>query len=128
MTQLSVFQKIGQIVLSSKARQDQEYEEFFKFYRALVETTDGEVATAIGTTNVDVVCTGWTAHQTWGIKLTPADYLFWKEKYAIGVRFKYSLEAVKAAILAKMVNAAQDTKLTAEERKQLLALLDEPTT
>ena len=124
---LSVFQKLGDIVLSSKRRVELEYEDFFKFYRALVEITDSEVAKAVGGTSITVVLLD-KKEETYKLELTATDYLWWKEKVAVGLRFKFSMEAVKAAILGQMTKAAETNKLTAEERKQILSLFDEPQT
>lgn len=118
-----VFQQIGQLVLTGKRRRDLECEGFMKFFRALVEMTDSAVAKEVGGVSVTVLLVG-NKEETWKIELTASDYAFWKEKFAVGVRFKYSLDAVKAAILKAMTAAAERNKLTADERKQLLALLD----
>lgn len=121
---LTVFQRVGEIVFSSHARKTQEHVEFLTFYRTLVETIDGDVAKAIGKT-VITVNVPWTGkEENWSIELTVADYLFWKEKIAIGVRFKYAIDAVKAAILGSMTKAGENNKFTAAERKEILGLLE----
>lgn len=117
----SVFQQIGLIFQASKARKDAENVAFLAFLKELIEKTDGDIAAAVGRVSVDLV--KGTAPSNAGIILSVEDYIFWKNKFADGYRFKKPVEQVKSDILAKLAKAAEDNNLTADERKSLLALL-----
>jgi hypothetical protein len=118
----SVFLQVGSIFLSSKARREAEYSDFLSFYKSLVEQTDGAVASAVGTISVDVRV--GKEKKSYGIILSPTDYLWWKQSLAENVVFEKSVEHIKSSMLIALAKAAEGNKLTAEERKALLALLD----
>lgn len=120
----SVFQKVGDIFLVSKKRRDAEYADFLEFFRTLVEETDSAVASAVG--HIDVMVVQGKEEKQWGVLLTVADYIFWKQHITEdGVRFKKSIDQVKSDILRRLAKKAEDNNLTADERKSLITLLDQ---
>lgn len=118
----ATFKAVSGIFLSSKSRRDKEYAEFLSFFRELIEETDGAIANAFGKINVEVA-RGKTK-ETCGLILTVADYIYWQEKFAAGFHFVEGIEAVKTKILMCLAEKAESNKLTADERKALLAILD----
>lgn len=119
----ALFKKVGDIFLSSKKRRDDEIADFLSFYRTIVEEMDAAVAAACGPTQVEVMAAGKI--ESWSIRLTVADYIWWKQKFADGVRFTKPVAKVKSDMLMRLAKETESNKLTAEERKALIALFDQ---
>lgn len=121
----AIMQGVADIFTASKARRDAEYADFLSFYRNLVENVSADVAKAIGKVN-DFMVEGSKDRSQAPIYLTATCYLEWKQAIADGQWFtKSSIEQVKTFMLMALAKSAEANKLTTEERKALMALLDQ---
>lgn len=127
MIELNVFKAIADLAVGAKARRDEEHQEFLRFYRSLVETLPTMATEAFGNLN-GVKVTARKAAQSWGIELTVSDYLWWKHEIEQGARFVEGVAAVQTSMLHRLSKAAEAQRLSPEERKEMLSLIDGSTT
>ncbi len=122
---LNIFSAISDLAIGARLRRKAEDGEFLKFYRSIVETVSPEVVSIFGhMPNVHVVSNG--KKEEWGIELTATDFIWWKSKLESGdVRFVEGGNAIKAAMLHRMARMAEVEKLSADERKRLISLLED---
>ena len=121
---INIFKKVADLALGAKRREDAEYADFLKFYRDLVEVLPTEVVELFDGCPRAVISKG--AEYKWIIQLTATDFIWWKTKIEQeGARFKNGVTNAKLAMLEKLAKSAEAKSLTPEERKTLLAMLDE---
>lgn len=119
------FRRVGELAIGAKARRQAENEEFLKLHRQIVETVPIEIVKAFGTLDNVALYDPKGKEATGGIELTVADHLWWKKLLAKGNRFRWGIQPVKDYMLEHLVKQIEDTTLEPEQRKALLALLDE---
>lgn len=121
---IEAFKKIADLALGAKKREDEEYADFLKFYRGLVETLPADAVKIFGRCDRCVVKNG--TESTWGLELTATDFWWWKNEIEnFGARFKNGTKVAKNAMLTQMAKKAEGTTLPPEVRKALIALLEE---
>lgn len=121
---MTIFTDIADIAFGARKRRIAEHEEFLKFYRELVETVPQEVVALFGKMTVRVVEAEVQAD--WGILLTATDYIFWKNKLLEGrIKFVKGDKRIKQLMHERLAEKAENEGLSAEERKRLIALLEE---
>lgn len=118
-----LFKAIGELVNQAKIRETEEHMKFLEFYRELVLNLPSESISQFGMLDVSVIDTDGK-RQLFGIILTVTDYVWWKALIENGARFVRSPEVVKADMLAKFSEQAEMSRLTVDERKELLKLLE----
>lgn len=119
MTTVSKFKQLAEFVTDITQKRKKEADIFLQFYKELVETMPSEVCKTFG--NMSVV---GSDDKKYGIELTVADYLYWKDSFERGIYFKNGPEKVKQAMMRHLSNSVEETgSLTAEERKLLLSIL-----
>lgn len=119
MTTVSRFKKLALFISDVTGRRQREYEDFLSFYRELVETMPTDVCKTFGNMSV----TG-NDGKNYGIMLTVADYMYWKDSFAKGVFFKHEPEMVIKAMMKHLSESVEHTgSLTPDERKNLLSIL-----
>lgn len=119
------FLGMGEILSGVAARRRKENEEFLGFFREIVETVPLEVAKAFGTMGVEAFDATGKPTQGWGIVLSVADYIYWKDHLTAGARFKFPVANIKLAMMNHLSKKIEGVGLPPEERKALLAMLDE---
>lgn len=115
-----LFRAVAVLATGAKARNAAAHRDFLAFYRDIVETVSVETVAAFGSMSVDVV----GKSNNWAIELTATDYVWWKEEISRGARFVKDPSAVRLAMLNRLSKQAEATKLTPDERKSLIALLE----
>lgn len=122
---MNLIQGVADIFTASKKRRDKEYADFLEFYKKMVETSSSDIAKVIGNTCTVHVGGDGKEDRNWGLYLTIACYLEWKAAIANGLRFtKMTIEQVQTSMVLALAKVAESNKLTTEERKALLELLD----
>lgn len=126
MASAGIFRAVAEMALGAKARRDQENEKFLSFYRELVETLPTDVTELFGHMGKVAVTLKNGETPSWGIELTATDYIWWcNEIRENGVRFTQGPRAVEQAMIARLAKQAESQRLTPEERKKLISLLDD---
>jgi len=121
---MKAFKALGDIISNEKKRRDVEHQEFLAFLRELIETLPAEACSRFG--NLSVVLIEKELKKNFGIQLTVADYLFWKDKFEnTDLRFEETTGQIKSRMLEKLTNVAEVNNLGPKERKELLAILIE---
>jgi len=123
---VNVFRAIADLALSAKRREDKAHTDFLSFYRELVETLPSEMVDIFGQlTGVDVrIKSGKEAK--WGIQLTATDFIWWKSQIEDeGVRFVHGPLSVQRSMLDLFSRSADARRIPPEERKKLIALLEQ---
>lgn len=121
----NIFHAIGDLAMGAKRRSEKEYADFLAFYRELVETLPIEVTDLFGTMNEVWVQRRGQKNESVGIELNVADLMWWQHEFATGTRFVHGIDQVKADMLRRLTLKAETQRLNPEERKKLLALLDQ---
>lgn len=125
MRSIGIFHKIADFTTAAVSRRNKEHDQFLSFYRELVETIPTEAIKAFGNMGGVQVFSGGK-RQDFGIELTAADFLWWKQHIDVmGTRFVKSPSAVQADILDRMVRKADVGGLAPKQRKELIALMDD---
>ena len=120
-----IFKAIGNLSLKAKVREEQEYKEFLAFYKELVENMPTELTILFG--NLGGIETSKAGHKpsVYGIELTATDYIWWKNKIENeGCRFVHGIPHVKSLMLERFAKNAESHRLSPEERKELIAMLE----
>jgi hypothetical protein len=124
MMKLNVFKAVVDLAMGAKARRSTEHQEFLTFYRSLVETVPTEAIGLFGSMPVNVFEAG--KQEDWAIELTATDYIWWKKKIESGARFVVDPSEVQLAMLNRMSKKADMERLSPDERKSLIALMEAP--
>jgi len=123
MMNVNVFKAIADLALVATGRERAEYDGFLAFYKGLVEGLPTEAIKLFG--NMSVKIRKGKDESTAGIELTAVDYIWWKESIASGVRFSSGVRAIKIAMLNHISKKAESNSLEPDERKKLIALLED---
>ena len=122
---VNIFRAIGELAVSAKRRTDKQYADFLAFYRQVVETLPTEMVEIFGELDVPVKLKDGTK-ETNGLLLTATDYMWWKRHIeTFGMRFTYGPMNVEARMLEQFSKSAETHMLSPEERKNLIALLEQ---
>lgn len=122
---LATFKAIGELAIGAKRRQEKEYADFIAFYRDLVENLPTEVTELFGKLdNIPVRRWGSGKTENVGLILSVADLLWWTHEFEMKTRFVNGISYVKSEMLARLSRQAETERLSPDERKRLLAILD----
>ena len=122
---VKIFQLLADFINRDKIRRDREHEEFMEFYRELVETIPAAAAEAFGCMNgvgVAKRIKSGLDERSWGIELTPTDYLWWRRYIDEGFYLTKGCAETQLDILERLAKLVDMSSLTVEERQQLLDL------
>jgi hypothetical protein len=121
----NIFKSIGDLAVSAKRRTDKRYADFLAFYRELVETLPSEMVEIFGAVPLSVTHKNGKA-ETVNIELSATDFLWWKRNIEVlGMRFTNGPSSVENAMLRRVAEKAETHRLAPEERKTLLAMLEQ---
>lgn len=121
---MDIFEKMAEIGQKAFNRRKLEHGEWLASHRKIVESAPSEVVSLFGNLSVDVY-NSEGKKASWGIELTVADHLFWRDEFDKGARFvDRPADVTKQMVhhLAKSIEKSTD--LEPEERKALLKTLD----
>ncbi|UAK25844.1 hypothetical protein [Sphingomonas nostoxanthinifaciens] len=124
MLKSSIFKAVADLVSGADARNEADHKAFLVFYRDLVETIPTEVCQAFGTLGGVRARTAANEEKPFGLQLSVADYLWWKRQIEEGTRFVAGPSSVQMDMLDRLTRKADIHRLTADERKALIALFD----
>jgi hypothetical protein len=125
---IDIFSAIGDLAISSRRRVEVEHSDFLVFYRQLVETMPTEMVEIFGTLDGIRVRLRRGKVEDYGIELTATDFMWWKSLIeADHARFVSGPADVKRRMLERFATGAEAERLTPDERKKLLFLLDSAT-
>lgn len=120
---VNIFKAIGDLAVGAKRRTDKDYADFIAFYRQLVETLPIEVTDLFGSLD-DVQVRRDGKLEGCGLELNVTDVIWWQHEIKTGTRFVCGIAQVKSDMLRRLALKAETQRLTPDERKSLLALLD----
>lgn len=123
MLSVNVFKAVADLAVGAKSKRDQEHTDFLAFYRSLVESLPTEAIRLFGNMSVKLIV--GKVEEGAGLELTATDYMWWRQKIAGGARFVVGVHAVQLEMLNRLSKKAEAESLPPEQRKVLLALLDE---
>lgn len=123
-----IFKAIGELAIGAKRRREAEYADFIAFYRELVETLPIDVCDLFGTLNeVQVMRAKASKSEGVGLELNVADLMWWQHEIKLGTRFVHGIKQVKSDMLRRLTLKAETERLSPEERKSLISMLDRTT-
>lgn len=124
MPNIKLIQAVANLMTGARDRISEEHADFLNFYEQLVRSISSDAVEAFGKMEIEVKDKG--KEETWGILLTAADFMFWKNAIEKrNVRFADTTDVVKSGMLNRMTRMAETERLTVEERNKLLDLLSD---
>lgn len=118
----NMFIRLSSFLTEVKKKEDDQYEEFLKFYETIVRTVSPTVVREFGRMKVDVIDD--KTKKTWGIELTAADFLFWKNHIQQNnVRFIDNPITVQCNMYSVLSNITDQVNMTVEQRNEFLNLM-----
>lgn len=125
MNLAQAFIRVTDFLGAQSEREAVQYQDFFAFYRQIVESVPSDVVQKFGDFPRKVVLRNGK-EETWNIQLTAADYLWWRAKInEEGVRFLNGPVTAQTAMLKHMMDKAGKFAMEPDARKALIALMED---
>jgi hypothetical protein len=103
------------LITGATERSAKEHQDFLGFYETLVKMASPEISKSFCRVSVKV----GEKEALW-LEMTPADYLWWREKIGGGTRFYDGVSTVRADILNNIANLGHAHKLNPAERAEFI--------